>query len=156
MMSGGHKMDIDLEGAVPNYKFVCNKPESEFLTGEVEYCRSHECLDSWLLLERSLLPTIHKILISRAADTTDTCCYSELKIWTVSSEEGRGGQHLFLSITASQCYGNCSNSCFHGSQQILSAGRNVNLNNQHPSKRFKTIFWPELCIEHKVIWRFPG
>ena len=42
-------------GEVPDYKLVCNKPYSEFLTGGVEYCRSHECLGSWLSLERSMM-----------------------------------------------------------------------------------------------------
>ena len=35
---------------VPDYKFVCNKPEDEFLTGEGRYSRSHERLGSCLVL----------------------------------------------------------------------------------------------------------
>ena len=40
--------------AVPNYN-LCNKPQSKTLTGEVEYCRSHEHLGSWLSLECSMM-----------------------------------------------------------------------------------------------------
>ena len=39
---------------MPSYKLVCNKPWSEFLTSEIEYCQSRECLASWLLLECSM------------------------------------------------------------------------------------------------------
>ena len=44
MKSGGHKVDVG--GAVPDYKYVHNKPESKFVTGQVEYLRSCECLKS--------------------------------------------------------------------------------------------------------------
>ena len=33
-------------GVVPNNEFVCNKLNSEFLIGEVEYSQSCECLES--------------------------------------------------------------------------------------------------------------
>ena len=36
MKSGGRKVDV--ERAVPNYKYVHNKTDSEFLTGQAEYC----------------------------------------------------------------------------------------------------------------------
>ena len=36
---------MDEGRAVLNYKFVCNKPQSEFLNDEVEYCRSRELLE---------------------------------------------------------------------------------------------------------------
>ena len=54
MMSGG------LRGGgaslqVCTYKCVCNKPESEFLTGQVEYSRSYERLESCLATERSMM-----------------------------------------------------------------------------------------------------
>ena len=35
MTSGGRKVDVG--GTVPDYKYGCNKPESEFLTGQAEY-----------------------------------------------------------------------------------------------------------------------
>ena len=38
MMPGGREVDVGVGGVVPNYEFVCNKPLSEFLTSEVEYC----------------------------------------------------------------------------------------------------------------------
>ena len=41
-------------GGVPNYKFVCNKSQSKFLTGEIKYCRSREHLGS-RLSERSMM-----------------------------------------------------------------------------------------------------
>ena len=81
MMSGGREVDVG--GAVPIYKLVCNKPSSEFLTGGVEYCRSHERLGSWLLFERSmmksstlferglLLPYVH--LASTRRHSCDRC-----------------------------------------------------------------------------------
>ena len=34
-MSGG--CEVDVGGAVPDYKYRCNKPEGEFLTGQAEY-----------------------------------------------------------------------------------------------------------------------
>ena len=39
--------DVERRGLVSHlvvYKFVRNKLQSEFLTGEVEYCQSRECL----------------------------------------------------------------------------------------------------------------
>ena len=42
-------------GAVPNYKYKCNKPESEFLTGQVEYLWSCERLGSCLAVEHSMM-----------------------------------------------------------------------------------------------------
>ena len=35
MTSGGREVDVG--GAVPDYKYGHNKPESEFLTGQAEY-----------------------------------------------------------------------------------------------------------------------
>ena len=52
MASGGHEVDV---GAVPDYKYVHNKPESEFLTGIVEYSPSCEHLGSCLAVEHSLM-----------------------------------------------------------------------------------------------------
>ena len=40
MTSGGHEVDTRwtyVGGAVPDYKYGRNKPESEFLTGQAEY-----------------------------------------------------------------------------------------------------------------------
>ena len=51
---GGREMDIG-GVAVPIYKLVCNKRQSEFLTSEVEYSQSHEHLRSWLSLECSMM-----------------------------------------------------------------------------------------------------
>ena len=42
MTSGGREVDVG--GAVPDYKYVRNKPESGFLTGQAEYSRSCERL----------------------------------------------------------------------------------------------------------------
>ena len=50
MTSGGRKVDVG--GALPINQLVCN---SEFLTSEVEYCRSCETQESWLSLERSTM-----------------------------------------------------------------------------------------------------
>ena len=65
------------------YKFVCNERQSEFLTGEVEYCRSCERLGFWLLLECLMMksstlfefwplsPCIH--LVSTRYHSRDRC-----------------------------------------------------------------------------------
>ena len=53
MTSGGREVDVG--GAVPDYKYVRNKSESEFLTGQAEYSRSCECLGSCLVTERSMM-----------------------------------------------------------------------------------------------------
>ena len=53
MTSGGREVDVG--GAVPDYKYGCNKPESEFLTGQAEYSRSCERLGSCLVIERSMM-----------------------------------------------------------------------------------------------------
>ena len=42
-------------GAVPDHKYAHNKPESEFLTSQVEYSRSSECLGSCLATEHSMM-----------------------------------------------------------------------------------------------------
>ena len=42
-------------GAVPKYKFVFNKPDSEFLAGEVEHSHYRGCLGSCLVLENSMM-----------------------------------------------------------------------------------------------------
>ena len=42
-------------GAVPNYKYTCNKPESEFLTCQAEYQRSCKHLGSCLLTGCSMM-----------------------------------------------------------------------------------------------------
>ena len=44
MASGGREVDVG--GVVPDYKYVHNKPESEFLTGQAEYSQSCERLGS--------------------------------------------------------------------------------------------------------------
>ena len=54
-MSGGHEVDIGGGGAVPDYKYVCNKPDRGFLTGQAEYSRSCESLGSCLVTERSIM-----------------------------------------------------------------------------------------------------
>ena len=43
----------DRGGTVPDYKYVCNKPESEFFTVQAEYSRSCERLGSCLAMEHS-------------------------------------------------------------------------------------------------------
>ena len=48
MMSG------DVGGAVPNYKYVRNKPESEFLTGQEEHSWSCERLGIYLAMEDAI------------------------------------------------------------------------------------------------------
>ena len=40
MTSGGHEVDVG--GALPDYKYVRNKPESGFLSGQAEYSQSFE------------------------------------------------------------------------------------------------------------------
>ena len=42
-------------GAVPDFKYGRNKPESEFLTGQAEYSQSCERLGSCLVIERSMM-----------------------------------------------------------------------------------------------------
>ena len=51
MTSGGHEVDVG--GTVPDYKYMCNKPESEFLAGQVEYS-SCERLEFCLAMECSM------------------------------------------------------------------------------------------------------
>ena len=46
---------VDVGGAVPDYKYMRNQPERKFLTGQVEYSRSCECLGSCLATERSMI-----------------------------------------------------------------------------------------------------
>ena len=53
MTSGG--CNVDVWGALPINQLVYNKRQSEFLTCEVEYCRSCEPQESWLSLERSMM-----------------------------------------------------------------------------------------------------
>ena len=53
MTSGGREVDVGR--AVPDYKYGRNKPESEFLTGQAEYSRSCERLESCLAIERSMM-----------------------------------------------------------------------------------------------------
>ena len=36
---------------MPNYKYMCNKPESEFVTRQAEYSQSCEHLGSCLAME---------------------------------------------------------------------------------------------------------
>ena len=35
---------MNIERPMPGYKYVCYRPESEFLTGQEEYSQSCECL----------------------------------------------------------------------------------------------------------------
>ena len=42
-------------GAVPDYKYGHNKPESEFLTVQAEHSQSCECLESCLAIECSMM-----------------------------------------------------------------------------------------------------
>ena len=51
MTSIGCGVDIYVGGAVSDYKYVRNKPKSEFLTGQVEYSPSCERLGSCLATE---------------------------------------------------------------------------------------------------------
>ena len=37
MTSGGRKVDVGGGGGVPDYKYGYNKPDSDFLTDQVEY-----------------------------------------------------------------------------------------------------------------------
>ena len=53
MTSGGREVDVG--GAVPDYKYGRNKPESEFLTGQAEYSRSCEHLGYCLATECSMM-----------------------------------------------------------------------------------------------------
>ena len=53
MTSDGYEADVG--GGVPDYKYGHNKPESEFLTVQVEYSQSCERLGSCLVTERSLM-----------------------------------------------------------------------------------------------------
>ena len=53
MTSGGHKVDVG--GAVPDYKYRRNKPETEFLTCQAEYSWSCERLGFCLVVERSMM-----------------------------------------------------------------------------------------------------
>ena len=54
---------VNVGGEVPDYKYGCNKPESEFLTGQTKYLWSGqtkyswscECLGSCLAVERSMV-----------------------------------------------------------------------------------------------------
>ena len=78
MTSGGREVDVG--GALPINQLVCN---SEFLTSEVEYCRSCETQESWLSLERSMMkpstlfeheplpPYVH--LVSTRRHSRDRC-----------------------------------------------------------------------------------
>ena len=40
---------------MPNFKSLRNKPKSKFLTGNVDYSLSRECLGSCLAMERSVM-----------------------------------------------------------------------------------------------------
>ena len=42
-------------GVVPDYKYVCNEPESKFLTGQAEYSRSCERLGFCVVMEHSMM-----------------------------------------------------------------------------------------------------
>ena len=53
MTSGGREVDVG--GAVPDYKYVRNKPESGFLTDQAEYSWSCERLGSCLATEHSMM-----------------------------------------------------------------------------------------------------
>ena len=46
---------MNKEGAVPNYKYVRNKLESEFPTGQAEYSQSCERMGSCLVTEGSMM-----------------------------------------------------------------------------------------------------
>ena len=50
MKSGRHKVDVG--GTVPDYNY---KTESNFLTGQVEYSQSGECVGPCLALEHSMM-----------------------------------------------------------------------------------------------------
>ena len=101
MTSGGR--EVDVRGAVPVYKLV-------FLTGEVGYCRSCECLGSWLLLECSMMKysmlfecghhPLHVHLVSTRHCSCDSCSrpspfFAALLLlckiyWKNTNEEGLG------------------------------------------------------------------
>ena len=40
---------------VSNYRFMPNKSESEYLNSQAEHSQSHECLQSYLEIEHSLM-----------------------------------------------------------------------------------------------------
>ena len=40
---------------VPDYEYMCNKPDSEFFTGQAEYSQSCECLGPGLAMECSMM-----------------------------------------------------------------------------------------------------
>ena len=61
---------MDVEGAVPNYKFMCNKPETKFLTGEVKYSQYHECPGSRLgdtVVSRKYAPPFANLVLVQNA-----------------------------------------------------------------------------------------
>ena len=110
MTSGGREVDVG--GTVPDYKYVRNKPESGFLTGQAEYSRSCERLGSCLETERSmmkssalfhefkcgpLLPYVH--LASTWRYSRDKCSqafpvfalfYLRVLYWTQTEEQKTG------------------------------------------------------------------
>ena len=53
MTSGGREVDVG--GAVPDFKYGRNKPKSEFLTSQAEYSRFCERLGSCLVIEHSMM-----------------------------------------------------------------------------------------------------
>ena len=69
----------DIGGVVPNYKLVPNKPESEFLTSQVEYYQSCGCLGPSLAVKHPM--KMSSMLfeckpLSPCVHCSSTWCYS--------------------------------------------------------------------------------
>ena len=45
----------NMGGGWGNYRFMRNKSESEYLNSQAEHSQSHECLQSYLEIEHSLM-----------------------------------------------------------------------------------------------------
>ena len=79
MISVGHEVDTHVGGAVPDYKYMCNKPKSEFLTGLVEeYSPSCERLGSCLATECLMRKSSMLFLNVDPSPSTSTLCPSDI------------------------------------------------------------------------------
>ena len=80
MTSIGCGVDIYVGGVVSDYKYVRNKPKSEFLVGQAEYLPSCECLGSCLatecLMRKSSMCSL--FLNVDASPPTSTLCPSNI------------------------------------------------------------------------------
>ena len=57
----GEGLGTPIMWGVPNYKCLCTKSESEFLTSQAEYSRFHERLRSCLTVEHSVIKSSVKV-----------------------------------------------------------------------------------------------